>query len=236
VRETVAPDAAGAAAIAAERMAAAIDAARAERGVAHVALAGGNTPRAAYEALAALVEDWGGVHLWFGDERCVDPDDAESNYRMVRESLLARAAIPGEQVHRVAGELGAEAAAERYEGELRAVIGPSDPQAGIPALDLALQGLGEDGHTASLFPGAATLDVREALCLAVHGSPKPPPDRVTMSLGLLGAARALVVLASGAGKAGAVRGIQAGPARAVPASLLPADRTELVVDQAAAGR
>lgn len=234
MRETVAADAPAAAALAAERIAAAIADARAERGAAHLALAGGNTPRAAYEALAGLVADWADVHLWFGDERCVEPDDVESNYRMLRESLLARAAIPEAQVHRIAGELGAEPAAERYEGELRTVLGPVDPEAGIPVLDLALQGLGEDGHTASLFPGAETLDARGAICLPVHGSPKPPPDRVTMSLDLLGAARAVVVLASGGGKAEAVRGIQAGPARAVPASLLPRDRTELVLDTAAA--
>lgn len=236
MRATIAPDAAAAAGLAARRMASALAEAIEARGAAHLALAGGNTPRAAYEALAALVEDWGGVHLWFGDERCVEPDDPASNYRMVRESLLSHIPIPEAQVHRIAGELGAESAAERYEGELRATIGPAAPDAGIPELDLALQGLGEDGHTASLFPGSDPLDARGALCLPVHGSPKPPPDRVTMSLELLGAARAVVVLASGAGKAGAVRGIQAGPSRAVPASLLPADRTELVLDEAAAGR
>jgi len=236
LRSAIAPDPAAAAGLAARRMADALAEAVEMRGAAHLALAGGNTPRAAYEALAALVGSWDGIHLWFGDERCVEPDDQESNYRMVRESLLSRIAIGEDRVHRIAGELGAEAAAERYEGELRATIGPARADAGVPELDLVLLGLGEDGHTASLFPGSETLDARGALCLPVHGSPKPPPDRVTMSLELLRAARALVVLASGSGKADAVRGIQAGPSRAVPASLLPADRTELVLDYAAAGR
>lgn len=236
MRATIAPDAAAAAGLAARRMAIALAEAVERRDAAHVALAGGNTPRAAYEALAALVGDWDGVHLWFGDERCVEPDDPGSNYRMVRESLLSRIAIGEDRVHRIAGELGAEAAAERYEGELRATIGPASAEAGVPQLDIVLLGLGEDGHTASLFPGSETLGARGVLCLPVHGSPKPPPDRVTMSLDLLGGARTILVLASGEGKADAVRGIQAGPSRAVPASLLPADRTELVLDEAATGR
>ena len=214
-------------------MAAAIAAARAERGVAHLALAGGNTPRAAYDALAGLVDDWAGVHLWFGDERCVGPEDPEANYRMVRETLLARAAIPEARVHRIAGELGALAAAERYEAEVRAGVAAADG-GGTPALDLALLGLGEDGHTASLFPGAPALADGGVLCLPVHDAPKPPPDRVTMTLELLGAARALVVLAPGARKADAIRRVRAGPDPAVPASLLP-DRTELLLDPAAAG-
>ncbi len=233
MKVTICPDQPAAAALAAERMAAAIAAAREARGVAHISLAGSNTPRPAYEALAGLVEDWAGVHVWFGDERCVGPEDPESNYRMARETLLARGEIPEAQVHRIAGELGALVAAERYEAEVRATI--AEPKPGrTPALDLALLGLGGDGHTASLFPGAGTLHDGGILCLPVHDAPKPPPDRVTMTLELLGAARAVLVLAPGASKADAVRRVQAGPDDAVPASLLP-EHTELVLDPAAAG-
>lgn len=231
---TVVEDAEAAARACAERIAAAIADARAERGVAHVALAGGRTPARAYELLASLVDDWREVHLWFGDERCVPLDDPDSNDALVTRTLLA-ALPPGSpqpMVHAVtgAGEGDPEAAATGYERALRALV----PGVPLPQLDLALLGLGEDAHTASLFPDDPTLDERERLCVPVHGR-KPPFERVTLTLPLLRAARAIVVLTAGAGKAEAVRAMRAGPSPHVPASLL-ADgaSVELIADRAAA--
>lgn len=203
------------------------------RGRAHLGLSGGNTPRPTYEALATLLEDWSAVELWYGDERCVAPEDPESTHRLVVEALLSR--IPGEppHEHRVTGELGAEPAARRYEEELRVSV-PSAEHA-VPALDLALLGLGEDGHTASLFPGHPEVEDRSgALCLPVHDAPKPPPDRVTLSLPLLRGARRCLLLVTGAGKAAALERVLAGPDPSVPASLLCAERLHVIADAAAA--
>ncbi|HEX4805603.1 MAG TPA: 6-phosphogluconolactonase, partial [Conexibacter sp.] len=219
---------------------------------AHVALAGGRTPARAYELLAGLVPDWRDVHLWFGDERCVPLDDPESNHALVARTLLARlpdAAAGGGRpvVHAVAraGDGDPPAAAAAYERELRTHVpgetawGPAsaDHVAGSgtppPALDLALLGLGEDGHTASLFPDDPVLEERERLCVAVHGS-KPPFDRVTLTLPVLRAARAIVVLTAGTGKAWAVGAMLAGPSARVPASLLADGPVELIADRGAA--
>jgi 6-phosphogluconolactonase len=212
------------------RVAAAVAAAVQIRGRAHVSLAGGSTPRRAYELLGALLDDAAAADWWFGDERCVPPDDTESNYRLVRESLLAAAPVPGERVHRIHGEDPPEIAAHAYEAELRRLV-PAGA-GGIPILDLALLGLGEDGHTASLFPGDPSLDVTDVLVLPVVAS-KPPPNRITLTLPPLKAAREVVILATGAGKRDAVRGVLAGPDPAVPASLLADARVTLVVDEAA---
>jgi len=235
IATTVVEDAEAAARACSERVRAAIDAARAERGgVAHVALAGGSTPARAYELLAGLVDDWHGVHLWFGDERCVPLDADESNHCSLTRALLARlpAGMTPPVVHAVAqaGDGDPPAAAAAYERELRTAV-PGDP---VPVLDLALLGLGEDGHTASLFPDDPALEERERLVVAVRGR-KPPPDRVTCTLPLLRAARAIVVLTAGAGKAEAVRAMLAGPSPRTPASLLGEGATvELIADRAAA--
>jgi 6-phosphogluconolactonase len=233
---TVVEDAEASARTCAERVADAIERARTQRGVAHVALAGGTTPARAYELLAALVGEWGDVHLWFGDERCVPLDDADSNHALVVRTLLAR--LPAGKappvVHAVegAGDGDPPAVAAGYERELVANVPAAG--AGPPALDLALLGLGEDGHTASLFPDDPVLEERERLCVAVRGS-KPPPDRVTLTLPVLRAARAIVVLTAGAGKASAVAATLAGPSAQTPASLLGEGATvELIADRAAA--
>ncbi len=198
----------------------------------HLVLAGGSTPRAAYEAAAARGGDWSRVTVWFGDERCVDPGDERSNFKMVRESLLEQ--LPGEQpsVHRILGERGPSAAATAYEEELRA--------AGPPELDLVLLGLGPDGHTASLFPGQPSLLERERLVFGVEEAGLEPfVPRVTLTLPLLGGARRIVFLVSGQSKAGAVSaafGPDAKPDPNVPASMLPPFASEVTVllDQAAA--
>jgi 6-phosphogluconolactonase len=220
-------DAAAVSASAARVFDAAVAAGLSERGVVHIALAGGTTPEGAYELVAPT--SWDGVELWFGDERCVPPDDAESNYLMVSQKLLPHA--EGAVVHRIEGELGAEAAALDYEVKLRARVA-GDP---MPVFDLILLGIGEDGHTASLFPGAPTLDAHGVACLAVHDSPKPPPDRVSLSLELLRAARSCVLLASGEGKAQALAGALGEPTHEVPSSLLERERLTVIADEAALG-
>ncbi|HEX4033970.1 MAG TPA: 6-phosphogluconolactonase [Solirubrobacteraceae bacterium] len=197
-----------------------------ERGRAHLALAGGNTPGGAYARLS--LPDWAGVELWFGDERCVGPADPQSNYLMVEQTLLDHA--EGALVHRIEGERGAEAAAAAYADLLVARAGGP-----LPVLDVVLLGIGEDGHTASLFPGAATLQAGAVVCVPVHDSPKPPPDRVSMSLEVLRLARCAILLVSGAGKAEALAGALGDPTTAVPASLLERERLVVIADEAALG-
>jgi 6-phosphogluconolactonase len=235
---TTVSDGEAAARCAAEEIARIVRDARAERGVVHVSLAGGGTPRRAYELLPGLVDDWEGVELWYGDERCVAADDPDSNHRMVSESLLAAVAArrgappPPPLEHRIPGELGPDEAARAYGEQLRARVAADHD--GLPVLDLALLGLGEDGHTASLFPGHPEVDARDQVCLPVRGAPKPPPERVTLSLDVLRAARQCLLLATGAAKADAVAAVLAGPDPHVPASLLRAGRLRIITDEAAA--
>jgi 6-phosphogluconolactonase len=250
-RLTTVADPETAAARAAEEIARALSEALERRGAAHFALAGGSTPRRAYELLAGLLADWSAVELWYGDERCVGPEDPESNHRLVVEALLERISGAPPREHRIAGELGAEEAARAYEAELRAHVPPGGEPgapgapgaragertaaAELPALDLALLGIGEDGHTASLFPGHAEVqDDGGALCLAVHDAPKPPPDRVTLSMPVLRAARRSLLLVTGAGKADALAAVLSGPDPRVPASLLASGRLHVLADDAAA--
>lgn len=206
-----------------------------ERGNVHLALSGGTTPGRTYELLGERVADWAGVEIWFADERCVPPEDEQSNYRLVDRTLLGRARIPHGRVHRMQGELGPEEGARRYAAELleRVPRGGSD-QPMPPALDLILLGIGPDGHVASLFPGAPTLTAgMDAVCLPVHDAPKPPPERITLSLAVLRAARGCLVLATGGGKADAVNAMLGEPTPHVPASLLRRERLTVIVDDAA---
>jgi 6-phosphogluconolactonase len=212
--------------------------AHAERGVAHLALSGGTTPGMTYSMMGAAPETLLGVHVWFADERCVEPDNEESNYRLARETLLEPGAIPCERVHRMEGELGPEKGAERYAAELRAAVQAADgseAKSSPPVLDLVVLGIGPDGHIASLFPGAPTLDAgADAVCLGVTGSPKPPPERITLSLAVLAAARDCLLLATGASKSDAVSAMLGEPSSHVPASLLRRERLTVIVDDAAA--
>jgi 6-phosphogluconolactonase len=206
-----------------------------ERGVAHLALSGGTTPRRTYELLADRSVALAGVEIWFADERCVPPDDEQSNYRLVAESLLARAGIAGERVHRMEGELGADEGARRYAQALRDGVARRDGQ--LPVLDLILLGIGPDGHVASLFPGSPALDAgEETVCLGVHDSPKPPPERITLSLAVLRAAQRCLLLATGSSKADAIDAMLGEPSHHVPASLLRRERLTVIVDDAAAPR
>jgi 6-phosphogluconolactonase len=216
----------------------ALERARAERGVAHLALSGGSTPARTYELLTDALEDWDAIEIWFADERCVAPEDEESNFRLADETLLIPAGIDPARVHRMEGELGAQEGARRYAEVLRASFAtdqtspPSAPA--LPALDLIVLGIGPDGHVASLFPGAPALDAEaQAICLGVLDSPKPPPERITLSLAMLRAARRCLLLATGAGKADAIAAALAEPTRHVPASLLVRERLTVIVDDAA---
>ncbi len=226
------PDAEATARAAAVFLADEIAVARQARGEVHVALAGGSTPERTYELLAEDGDlDWSNVELWLGDERVVPDDDPDSNLRMM---LLALAAAPlsVQQLHRVPTELGAYDAAAAYDAEIRSRTGAG--ARGIAVLDLALQGVGEDGHTASLFPNHPVLEVGDRSCAAVLDSPKPPPERVTLTLAVLGSARRLVVLVTGEEKAQVVVEIIYGHDPNMPVSLLAGDRMVLLCDEAAA--
>jgi 6-phosphogluconolactonase len=204
-----------------------LDGALDARGVAHVALAGGSTPAHMYGLIAH--DRWDGVVLWFGDERCVGPEDPQSNYRMAAETLLGSAT--GAVVHRMEGELGAEGAASAYNALLDTLM-PKDV-AGVPLFDIVLLGIGEDGHTASLFPLNPALEADGVWCVPVHNSPKPPPDRLSLSLEVLRAARSCVLLAAGAGKATAIAGALGEPTAVFPSSLLARERLTVIADVAA---
>ncbi|MEN3281165.1 MAG: 6-phosphogluconolactonase [Solirubrobacteraceae bacterium] len=209
-------DAAEAAQRAAEVLAAAIDGARTIHGTAHVALSGGSAVDA-YDLLGPMLPDWRDVHLWYGDERVVPLDDEESNHRLATEHLQA----PGATWHPIAPELGAEGAAAAYAQELDGTT-----------LDVALNGMGPDGHTASLFPGFPQLQA-DGICVPVHDSPKPPPDRVTLTLPKLNESRRIVLLATGSAKAPMLARVIAGPDPEVPASLLDREKLEIIADAAA---
>jgi 6-phosphogluconolactonase len=193
-----------------------------ERGRFHIVLAGGNTPRGIYRGLDAARTDWFAWHIYFGDERCLSPADPARNSRMAAEVWLDRVPIPPSQLHAIPGELGALEAARRYAERLQTV----------GDFDLVLLGLGEDGHTASLFPdhewGTAP---GSPDTLAVFDAPKPPAQRVSLSATRLSRARQVLFLVSGESKRRAVAGWRAGkdiPARAI----MPAAGVDVLVESA----
>jgi len=203
---TVFPDAERLAAAAATIVADALRATPALR----LVLAGGNTPQRCYTLLAGMGLGWSRVTVLFGDERCLPPLDPETNYQIANQSLL-RIACPA-TVHRIPGELGPEAAAMAYEPIVAA--GP---------LDLVLLGIGTDGHAASLFPDNPALRASGNV-VGVHNAAKPPPERVSLTLGALRGAKRVVILAAGADKKDAVRKAFAGE---VPAGMI--DHAEWLV-------
>lgn len=190
----------------------------AQRGRFCVALSGGSSPKAMHQLLASEKIDWARVHLFWGDERCVPPDHEHSSYRMARETLLDHIAIPAENIHRLRGEVDPERAAQDYEAELRAFAGPSilseaKSKDAPLRFDLIYLGMGDDGHTASIFPGSSAVRERERWVLAQEHTAPPLPlvTRLTFTPVLLNAAACVAFLVSGAGKAARLAQVLHGP-------------------------
>jgi len=165
----------------------------------NIVLTGGSSPRTAYELAAAAGGDWSAATVWFGDERCVAPDDEDSNFKMAREALLSRLDAPP-TVHRIEGERGFEDGARAYEAVVREALGAE------PRWDLLLLGLGPDSHCASLFPGRQEKDVTDRLVVGVpEAALEPWVPRVSLTVPALNAARRMVFLVTGESKRDAVR-------------------------------
>jgi len=200
-----------------------VEAARAGRAI---ALTGGRSPGRAYRLAADREPNWREASLWWGDERCVAPDDERSNYKLARENLLDRLESPPAEVHRIRGELGAEAAADEYDALLQDV-----------RLELVLLGLGPDGHTASLYPNAPALEERKRRAVATEAKFEPFVDRVTLTVPVLASAPEVLFIVTGAEKAEAAeRAFARPPDPATPASLIRSSTgiTRVLADRAAA--
>jgi 6-phosphogluconolactonase len=213
----VLPDAEELAHQAARRFAELAREAVASRGRFSVSLSGGSSPGQLYKLLTRepyrTQIPWRQVHLFWGDERCVPPDDPGSNYHLAEGALIAQVPVPAENVHRMRGELAPEAAARAYDRELQDFFcGPR------PRFDLVLLGLGEDGHTASLFPGSPLLEEAERLVApATAVFQDRPAQRITLTLPAINAARQVLFLVSGGAKAQVVQAVLEGPAGPLPA-------------------
>lgn len=225
------PDADAAAEAVTREIVAGIAEAQGARGGCSIVLAGGNTPRGVYRRLVNQPIDWSRVTLLFGDERAVPPDDADSNFRMVKEALLDPLGDSRPTVSRIEGELGAARAVERYR----------DVVARIERFDIVLLGMGGDGHVASIFPGGETRGQGDVVATT---SPVPPTSRVSLTLRRLGMTRALMLLVCGASKAERLAEVRAEiedqrpqlPAALVAANLSPTARFVWHVDEAAAAK
>jgi 6-phosphogluconolactonase len=193
-----------------------------------IVLTGGSTPGNAYKRAAALQPDWGRVTLWWGDERCVPPDDERSNYRLAQETLLDHLETPPAVVHRIRGELPSPEAADELDAALDGT-----------RLDLILLGLGPDGHMASLFPGSPQLAVLDRRATSGPAGLEPFVDRVTMTLPTIQSAAKIAFLVTGEGKADAVaRAFSGEPTEKIPASLacLGSGDIKVFLDEAAASK
>ncbi|MEA3290842.1 MAG: 6-phosphogluconolactonase [Pseudomonadota bacterium] len=223
LRWTVLNDADAVARAACDRIVEAAENVIAGRDTFSLVLAGGRTPERAYRLLAETDQQWSRWQLYFGDERCLPADHPQRNSAMAARALTDRMPISPQQVHPIPAELGAEEAAQIYAREIE------------PALpfDLVLLGLGEDGHTASLFPGR--IHPEKEIVVPVHSAPKPPPDRVSLNTGTLGQCRRLLFLVTGESKRDAVRRWQSG--EDIPAArIAPEGIADVLLDQAAAGK
>ncbi|HLM37730.1 MAG TPA: 6-phosphogluconolactonase [Gaiellaceae bacterium] len=199
------------------------EAARAGRAI---ALTGGRSPGRAYQLAAEREPDWGKASLWWGDERCVPPDDDRSNYKLTRENLIDLLEVRPKEMRRIRGELGTEAAAQEYDVLLQDV-----------RLGLVLLGLGPDGHAASLFPNAPTLAERERRAVPAEAGLEPFVERVTMTVPVLSSAPEVLFIVTGAEKAEAAeRAFARPPSLETPASLIRSipGTTRVVADRAAA--
>ena len=215
---TVLKDADAVAKTACERIVQASREAISSRGVFHIVLAGGNTPARTYALLACADCNWKHWHIWFGDERCLHPHDPERNSVMVEKSLTSKVAIPAQQVHEIAAELGPEVAAQQYQMLIEEVA----------PFDMVILGLGEDGHTASLFPGQNIMP--DKAVLPVHEAPKSPAERVTLSAAMLSQCRHLLFIITGDEKSDAVSRWRSG--EALPVSYISAlEKAEVLLDR-----
>jgi 6-phosphogluconolactonase len=196
-----------------------------DRGVATLAVSGGSTPKPMFADLARSGFDWKTVHLFFVDERMVPPNDEQSNYKLAYENLIAPGGIPMENVHRVQGELEPETSARMYETELRQFFRISRGQ--FPVFDVMHFGMGDEGHTASLFPGDPNVEDRKGLTAAVY-APKLPNLRVTLLPGVLLTARHSLMLVAGADKNPVLR-------RAIQGEYNPLDIPVQIVARAGGG-
>lgn len=189
-----------------------------ERGEFRLALSGGNTPRPVYEALAKHRDAWSKWVFTFGDERCVPPDSDQSNYRMAREALFDHVPIPAENILRIRGEADPAVAAQEYEDELRRRAGKQSHY----RHDLLLLGMGDDGHTASLFPGTAALGVTDRWVVS-NFVPKFDTHRITMTYPLLNAARHVCFLVNSKGKDGILEEVFSGKSNYPSAAVRPTE-------------
>lgn len=211
-----------------------------ERGSFSIALAGGHTPGRLYQLLATEYAgdvDWSRAHVFWGDERCVPPDDPASNYRMARQTLLDHVPVPADRIHRIRGEATPAEAAAEYAALLAEHLGAERPGVGH-GLDVTLLGMGVDGHTASLFPDGPGLDAA-AWAVAVRApAGVEPQDRVTLTLPALNASRYALFLVAGSAKEDAVeRALNGGPGDRPPAGRVEARKgTDWLLDRDAGGR
>lgn len=203
----------------------------------HIALSGGSTPKIVFDELAENFQpdiDWSKVHLYWGDERCVPPDDDDSNYKMTEEHLLSKIDIPELNIHRIKGENGPEYEAERYNDFLDSMLPKVN---GIPAFDLVILGIGDDGHTASIFPHEIELWDSEKYCeVAEH--PENGQNRITITGQIINNAKIVAFLVTGENKADRISEIIYGKeiAESYPVSLVKPTNGKLVwfLDEAAA--
>jgi 6-phosphogluconolactonase len=241
----VLPDPAAIAAEAAERIVRAVDEAIALSGRFRIGLSGGSTPKLLFQLLAGEAccdrIDWSNVEIFFADERCVPPDHADSNYRLARETLLSKAKIPGDNVYRMRGEVEPpNDAAKEYGQMLKEKFGgPTIEDGG--GLDMILLGMGEDGHTASLFPGTAAVNEMKHRCVANYAehSTTGKSWRLTLTAPFINRSREVIVLVAGASKAKVLAEVLEGPRdpQRLPIQLIaPADgKLSWLIDAAAAG-
>lgn len=193
------PDANTTAVAAADYLAARIRTLVDKQGLCRIALPGGRTPAHCLQRLSGYALPWSQLHCYLGDERCLPVGDEARNDSMLADSLWSRAAIPAANIHPIPAELGPVDAARAYTAVIEAA----------GRIDIALLGMGEDGHTASLFPGNRALSLKEP-AVPVFDAPKPPPQRVSLSIPTLQGAVERIVLITGAGKADALRRVKAG--------------------------
>ncbi|MFM9912432.1 MAG: 6-phosphogluconolactonase [Methylophilaceae bacterium] len=198
----------------------AAQAAIASRGRFDIVLAGGTTPRDIYQTLRAEKSDWAHWHIWYGDERCLPAVHPERNSKMAQDVWLSHVTIPAAQIHPMPTELGAKAAVAAYNQALQ----------GVGDFDLVLLGIGEDGHTASLFPGHAWEGTTPTI--AVSNAPKPPSDRVSLSASRLSQSRQVLIIVTGSNKRKAVQKWRSGVSLPV-AAIAPKPGVDVYLDVAA---